>query len=360
MALITNLEKSQSEKIFSEDQTVQVLALDGGGLKGLFTAGVIESLEEQLGHPITGHFDIITGTSTGGLIALGLGLGKSGSDIVKFYQNDGPNIFPNHGFQRLLRYFRGWFWNKYSNKYLKETLRQLLTLDSSEEEPLLRDSKKRLIIPTFYAACSQPRLLKTPHDKRYRSDWNLPMWAVAMATSAAPTFLPSFKYRGNVYLDGGLWANNPSLVGVVEAIEMGARIENVKVLNITTTSSNTDCLVFKPFSFLPIKTSYGRLGKLPWASRILTVTMQANSFSTVHMFLRQMLAAGNLAVIDEQMNFGHAELDNINYEEFYTRGRNAAELAKNSINHYFDHKAAEYVPSIEAMGGANAEHGQAT
>lgn len=348
MALITNHQKSESDKAFMADQTVQILALDGGGLKGLFSAAVIESLEEQLGHSIARHFDIITGTSTGGLIALGLGLGKSGNDIVKFYQEDGPKIFPNSGLQRIIRFCRGWFFSKYSNRYLEETLQKLLAFDGKGEEPLLRDSAKRLIIPTFYAASSQPRLLKTPHDKRYRSDWKLPMWAVAMATSAAPTYLPSFKYRGNTYLDGGLWANNPSLVGVIEALEMGASIKNIRVLNISTTSSNSDCLVFK-FPFLPVKAPYGRLGKLPWASRILTVMMQANSHSTTHMYLRQMLTAGNLAVIDEHINVGHADLDDINYEEFYTRGRSAAEQAKNSINHYFDHIATEYAPNREAI-----------
>ena len=330
------------------DQTVQILALDGGGLKGLFSAAVIESLEEQIGHSIARHFDIITGTSTGGLIALGLGLGKPGGDIVKFYQEDGPKIFPNAGLQRIIRFCRGWFFNKYSNRYLKETLQRLLTFDVNDEEPLLRDSAKRLIIPTFYAASSQPRLLKTPHDKRYRSDWKLPMWAVAMATSAAPTYLPSFKYRGNSYLDGGIWANNPSLVGVIEALEMGANINNIRVLNITTTSSNSDCLDFK-FPFLPVRVAYGRLGKLPWASRIMTVMMQANTHSTTHMYLRQLLSAGNLVVIDERMNVGHADLDDINYEEFYTRGRAAAEQAKNSINHYFDHNASKYLPNKEAI-----------
>lgn len=348
MSLITNHQKSESDKSFTSDQTVQILALDGGGLKGLFSAAVIESLEEQLGHPITRHFDIITGTSTGGLIALGLGLGKSGEDIVKFYKEDGPKIFPNSGIQRLIRYCRGWFFNKYSNHYLEETLHRFLSIEGNEEEPLLRDSTKRLIIPTFYAASSQPRLLKTPHDKRYRSDWKLPMWAVAMATSAAPTYFPSFKYHGNTYLDGGLWANNPSLIGVVEALEMGASITNIRVLNISTTSSNSDCLIFK-FPFLPLKTPYGRLGKLPWASRILTVMMQANSQSTTQMYLRQMLTEGNLAVIDEHINFGHADLDDINYDEFYTRGRSAAEQAKNGINHYFNHTATEYTPSRGAI-----------
>lgn len=353
MTLFTNHLKSQSEKIFADDQIVQILALDGGGLKGLFTAGVIESLEEQLGNPIIKHFDIIAGTSTGGLIALGLGLGKSGSDIVNFYKKDGPQIFPNSGFHKLHRYFRGWFFRKYSNKYLEKTLQSLLTIQGINKEPLLRDSTKRLIIPTFVAANSQPRLLKTPHDKRYRIDWRLPMWAVAMATSAAPTYLPSFKFKENVYLDGGLWANNPSLVGVVEALEMGASISNIRVLNISTTSSNSDCLIFKPFPVFPLKLPYGCLGKLPWASRVLTIMMQANSHSTTHMYLRQMLAAGNLAVIDEFMNFKHAELDDINYNEFYTRGKNAAEQAKNSINYFFDHIAPEYKPSEEAIGNGN-------
>jgi len=355
MTLTTNHQKSESEKTFTADQTVQILALDGGGLKGLFSAAVIESLEEQLGHSITRHFDIISGTSTGGLIALALGLGKSGCDIVKFYQNEGPKIFPNIGFQRLLRFFRGWFFNKYSNRQLEKTLRKLFITEGSKEEPLLGNSSKRIIIPSFYAANSQPRLLKTPHDKRYRSDWKLPMWAVAMATSAAPTYLPSFKYGGNTYLDGGLWANNPSLVGVVEALEMGASMANIRVLNISTTSSSSDCLSFKPVPFLPIKASYSGLGKLPWASRVLTVMMQANSFSIIHMYLRQMLAAGNLAVIDEHINLGHAELDDIDYDEFYTRGKSAAEQAKNSINHFFEHYAAEYVPSKEAMENGSSK-----
>lgn len=350
MAVIINKPKSQSEKAFSSDQTVQILSLDGGGLKGLFSASVLESLEEQIGHSITQHFDIILGTSTGGLIALGLGLGRSGREIVNFYQENGPTIFPNRGFQRIYRYSRAWILNKYSNKELERTLRSLLNSQELGSEPILGDSKKRLIIPTYLAACSQPRLLKTPHDRRYKSDWKMPMWAVAMATSAAPTFLPSFRYKGVSYLDGGLWANNPSLIGVIEALEMGARIENIRVLNITTTSCSSDCLSFKPVSFVPISAPYGKLGKLPWASRVLSVVMQANSFSTTNMYLRQMLAEGNMAVIDEQLNFGHADLDQINYEEFYSRGRNAGQLGFSSVEDFFNHNAPDFHPSQEAMG----------
>ncbi len=353
MALVTNHTRVESERVFSADQTVQVLALDGGGLKGLFTAAVIEALEEQHGDSLSRHFDIITGTSTGGLIALGMGIGKSGSDMVLFYKKYGPRIFPNQsGFQRVIRYWRSWVWTKYSNRPFEETLKTLLVLDGSDEAPLLGDSRKRLVIPTLNAATSQPRLLKTPHDRRYRLDWKMPMWSVAMATAAAPTYLPSFEYNSQTYLDGGLWANNPSLVGVVEALQLGASLANIRVLNISTTSSSSDCLVFK-IPFTRTTRPFATLGKLPWASRILSVVMGANSHCTSHMYLRQMLDPGNLAVIDEQMNAGHAELDDINYEEFYSRGRSAGEQAKGQVQDFFEHVAPDYVPSREALGDAN-------
>ena len=194
-------------------------------------------------------------------------------------------------------------------------------------------------------------LFRSPHDRRYRSDWKMPMWAVALATSAAPTYLPSFTYQGHTYLDGGLWANNPSLVGVVEAMEMGASLANIRVLNISTTSTARDCLVFST-PFIPLQISLAKMGKLPWASRILSTVMQADSFSTTHMYLRQMLAPGNLAAIDEQLNHGHADLDKINYSEFYTLGTCAGEQAKNALNSFFEHVAPDYTPNEEAIRDA--------
>lgn len=348
-ALITNSDKSHSERAFSSDQTVQILALDGGGLMGLYSASVIKAIEAHLGHPLAKHFDIICGTSTGGLIALGLGIGKEGSDIQKFYTDDGPKIFPNRGCQRVYRFFRNLLFTKYSNRHLENTLKKLLVLPGSEEAPLLRDSQKRLILPTYLAANSQPRLLKTPHDPRLRIDWKMPMWAAAMATSAAPTYLPSFHYEGKRYLDGGVWANNPSLVGVVEALELGASLENIRVLNISTTSCHSNCLHFKPLSLLPYKCDYGKMGKLPWAAKVLSVVMKANSYATSHMFLRQLLASGNLAVIDRQVAPSHA-LDYIDFEEFQTIGEEDGIHACGGLSRFFEHTAPDYEPNPTAIG----------
>lgn len=119
--------KSTTPPAFGQDDTVQVLSLDGGGLKGLYSASVIRSLEAQLGHSICDHFDIITGTSTGGLIALALGLARTGHEIQRFYVEEGQRIFPTAGLWGLIRGCRWFFSAKFSNKTLEAALRSLLT-----------------------------------------------------------------------------------------------------------------------------------------------------------------------------------------------------------------------------------------
>jgi patatin-like phospholipase/acyl hydrolase len=72
----------------------RILSLDGGGIKGAFPAAVLAKLEQDIGKAAVDYFDLIAGTSTGGIIALGLGLGKSTGEIVEFYRQHGPTIFP--------------------------------------------------------------------------------------------------------------------------------------------------------------------------------------------------------------------------------------------------------------------------
>jgi patatin-like phospholipase/acyl hydrolase len=73
----------------------RILSLDGGGIKGAFTAAVLAEWEKQMRLVIADHFDLIAGTSTGGIIALALGLGLRVAEILDFYQKEGPKIFPN-------------------------------------------------------------------------------------------------------------------------------------------------------------------------------------------------------------------------------------------------------------------------
>ena len=78
----------------------RILAIDGGGIKGVFPTSVLATLEDSTGENIANYFDLIVGTSTGGIIALGLGLGLSAKEILAFYEESGPLIF---GGNRRLR-----------------------------------------------------------------------------------------------------------------------------------------------------------------------------------------------------------------------------------------------------------------
>jgi patatin-like phospholipase/acyl hydrolase len=112
------------------DNSFKILSLDGGGLKGLFTAKFLSDLENDLELHVSDYFDLITGTSTGAIIAIALGLGVSAAEILKFYREKGPAIFdaPTFG---LLK-------TKYDSKPLYNALRSVFG------DKTLADSKNSL------------------------------------------------------------------------------------------------------------------------------------------------------------------------------------------------------------------------
>ena len=208
----------------------QVLSLDGGGAKALFTANVLARLEEDLELVIADEFDMIAGTSAGGIIALGLGVGLRPREIADHFAELARTVFPRaRRRQRLLR-------QAVSPLYDSDALRRVL------EEVLgnrrLGDSHKRLVIPAWDVGTSSVHIFKTPHHERLTRDWRIPMVDVAMATSAAPTFFPAARVDGHRLIDGGVWANNPSVVAVAEAVSMlTTPLSSIRILNIGTTEA---------------------------------------------------------------------------------------------------------------------------
>jgi len=206
----------------------QILSLDGGGIRGLYTATLLASLEQDLGTHLLDHFDLLAGTSTGGIIALGLTLGKSPDELARFYREDGPRIFP-----------RGqWFGARARHllraKYNADVLERALRREFEEEQ--LADCSRALVITTYNLDDDAPKVLKTPHHRDLRRDHTIPAWQAALATSAAPTFLRACPYIGKVRLvDGGVWANNPALVAAIEAHRyLGVPFEAMRILSIGT------------------------------------------------------------------------------------------------------------------------------
>lgn len=205
----------------------QILSLDGGGIRGLFTSAVLAAFEADLRTRLIDHFDLIVGTSTGGIIALGLGLGLSPATMVEFYREHGPTIFGRSKGSALLR---GLFGPRYSARPLESALKDAFGTK------LLGCSTKRLVIPSYNLGADDVYLFRTPHAEKLRRDYKVPAWQVALATSAAPTYFPAhLGVDGLRLIDGGLWANNPALVGVVEATcTLGVPRDEVFVLSLGT------------------------------------------------------------------------------------------------------------------------------
>jgi patatin-like phospholipase/acyl hydrolase len=238
----------------------QILALDGGGVKALFTAHVLARLEDDLGVCIRDGFDLIAGTSAGGIIALALGAGLRPADIVQHYQQLAATVFPASR-RRWWRLPARLSRPTYSHQPLRDALQEVFG------DRRLGDSDRRLVIPAWDVQCGRVHLFKTPHHPRLTRDWKLPMVDVALATTAAPTFLPAARVDGHRLVDGGTWANNPSVVAITEAVSLlGVPLNAIRVLNVGTTDEVTNH---------PKKLDNG--GLLIWARHAAQLVLTASS-----------------------------------------------------------------------------------
>ncbi len=241
-------------------ESCRVLSLDGGGLKGIFSAAVLAAFEQDHSIRIQDYFDLIVGTSTGGLIALGLGLGLSPINMLEFYVGKGPIIFPQQRLKRRLGSIRQCTRNKLDPAPLYDALREVFG-----PETKLGASSCRLVLPSFDLQRNVPVLLKTAHAYNLKRDCQYPAWQVGAATSAAPTYFPAINFGLGRLVDGGVWANNPSLVGLVEAVEvLGASREKVSILSIGTSVET---------KIWPDSLDNG--GKIQWASNISDLLIEA-------------------------------------------------------------------------------------
>lgn len=203
----------------------RVLAIDGGGIKGTVPAAFLASIEDATGKRVVDHFDLIAGTSTGGILALGIGLGLSANELLAFYEEKGPGIFAQEMYPGASWLRRAWCRIRHRSrsvrrlvipKYQPAALRDALV--EAFGDRILGDSLTRLVIPAFDRQRSEVHIFKTAHHERLLTDWAQRAVDVALATAAAPTFLPSHRLGNGIsLLDGGIWANNPTGLAVVEA-----------------------------------------------------------------------------------------------------------------------------------------------
>lgn len=242
----------------------RILTIDGGGIKGVFPAAFLATVEDAIEDDIADYFDLIVGTSTGGIIALGLGLGLSAKELLAFYEKHGPTIFKGN---RGLRWLRWLGTSKYSSAPLGEALR------SCFGDKRLGDSKKRLVIPSLNLENGEVYIYKTAHHPRLERDYKERAVEVALKTAAAPTYFPTHQSSaGTPLIDGGMWANNPIGMSVVEAVTLlDWPRDSLKVLSLGCTTA-------------PLNVNWGRntsLGRLYWATKFVDVFMHAQSHASL-------------------------------------------------------------------------------
>jgi uncharacterized protein len=237
------------------ENSFRVLALDGGGVRGLYTASLLHSLAAHFatlagnpdpdGYDVGKKFDLIAGTSTGGILACGLASGKTTGELIQLYDTVAETVFTNPqpiGKRGLLR----WAWrNRHKPANPSEPLREALTRSFGATETLGTAYARRriaLCIPACRILDWSPKVFKTPHCPEYTRDRDVTLVDVSLATSAAPIFLAIAEIqetpteRGR-FVDGGLWANNPITVALTEALEILTaenRIRSIELLSVGT------------------------------------------------------------------------------------------------------------------------------
>ena len=255
------------QKLVKEKKVKRILSIDGGGIKGVFPAAFLASLEEDLdGKPIGEYFDLIVGTSTGGIIAMALGMGFTAKDVLELYEEMGPNVFPSRCF--IIRWI-----NKaisllgplYDNKPLEVALRKKFA------DLALGNCKTRVVIPTYNFKEGKVHIYKTAHNERFKNDYKLKAVDVCLATSAAPTYFPVYAgVHGQPLVDGGIFANNPTSLAIIEALTvLNWNPEEVRVLSLGCTQY---AFPEKPWYAKPFSG-----GLVDWGPNVTDLFMQGQS-----------------------------------------------------------------------------------
>ncbi|XP_054791681.1 patatin-like protein 1 [Prosopis cineraria] len=306
-------------------KVVTILSIDGGGVRGIIPAIILRYLEEQLqiydeNARIADYFDVIAGTSTGGLVTSLLTIPDksqrpkyTAQDIVDLYKNEAKRIFPEPSLIRKIEVFLNK--PKYDGKYLHGTIENKL------KDTKLHETVTNVVIPTFDMKQVRPVIFSSfeletiPYIDAKLSD-------ICIGTSAAPTYLPPYYFSNDGkefnLIDGGVIANNPALVAISEIIEQKKK-------------GNTECLQVDPNDYSKIylvslgtgiqkpNTDYdaraaSNWGMLAWASGPLTELTLDGSQDMVDYHLAsvfQALGSNNyLRIQTDQLSGDMARMDN--------------------------------------------------
>ena len=281
---------------------MKILSIDGGGVRGLIPGMVIVEIEKRMGKPISQLFDLIAGTSAGGHIALALATpgddGKpkwSAPELAAFYREAYGRIFDNSGF-KVLDALKGLTNERYSAHGIDTALNEVFG------ERKLSEALVEVLITAFEVQSGEPHFFLRSEARNDPKKDHL-MSFVARATSAAPTYFePAAKFSGEegmAFLDGALFANNPSMCAFAHAQSLGFDEDDMKIVSLGTGA------VSRILQYEEVR----HWGLANWARPILDITSQASNHAIDwqlnhilrkgHYFRVQPLMSGMRSAIDD-------------------------------------------------------------
>lgn len=278
---------------------VSILSIDGGGIRGIIPATFLIELEKRTGRPVCGLFDLIAGTSTGGILAATLTLpneyGKpkySAEQVRSAYFEHGGAIF-HKSLLRSVATLGGLARPAYSPRTLESMLRQYLG------NARLHTTLTEILVTAYDMASSTPWFFKTSFAKRHRAPVDDPLLTqVVRATTAAPTYFPPLALEGHCLIDGGVFACNPALCAYAQARNMYPKEKEFLVVSLGTGLQEHD----RPCEKI------NNWGIVDWAAPISDVMLNASSAS-VNYQMRALVGSENYVRFQVQLDENATGMD---------------------------------------------------
>lgn len=284
----------------------KILCIDGGGIRGIMPAIWLSYIEEKTGKSISEIFDLIAGTSTGGILGMILATKDiaekqkySAKNSIRIYEDHGKEIFPKKTYQSLVS-LNGLIDQKYPSDGIENVLQSYLGM-TEESKNLLT----KIMISAYDIQNAKPVIFKNWKERggeKYT-------WELGRITSAAPTYFEPYCFKHNkdngVYIDGGLFANNISACAFVEALKLFPR-EEIILISLGTG-------ILRRNLSLKESKDYGLAG---WAQPILNITMNGHN-QMIHYNLKQIAAHENSLLnyyrIQVPLGYGNDDMDDASF-----------------------------------------------
>jgi patatin-like phospholipase/acyl hydrolase len=287
---------------------MRVLAIDGGGIRGLIPALVLAEVERRAERQVFELFDLIAGTSTGGILACALCAPEPlpAEEVAAIYEQEGPEIFDRSVWQRI-RSAEGLLDEKYDATALDRALERFLG------DKRLAEARPELIVPTYDMSAPGPYFFKTRKARDRRIE-DFPLTVVARATAAAPTYFEPLPVGERALVDGGVFAVNPAMTALAEVLRFHPSAE-VVLLSLGTGERT------RRRRFADVDD----WGLVEWARPILDVVFDGSS-DAVDYQLRHVLGDARYWRLQVELTRASDDLDDASPDNLRELRRHAEEL----------------------------------